>query len=167
MNTLDQLLNDMQSLTSPEAQFAEKVAEAQVETQVDETAELRKIAADVYAQGEAFGRGFINALNEAALEKTAVTVTGMTPNTASVPENPAIQVSNGEVHEADTAQVEGVIKKLTLGGEAKLNPAGALHVNNQPVAATQPIAADEHPIAADVKTAAAQIIDALYEKYFA
>ena len=37
----------------------------------------------------------------------------------------------------------------------------------QPVEQTEPIVVDEHPVAADVKKADAEIITALYEKYFA
>lgn len=163
-NTLEQIIADLEAGNAPatEPQVVEKTAEATVENQDNELVELRKLAASLDEQGRKFAHSFVDEIN-----KLAVGVSELTPNTAAVPDNPAVQVSNAEVHEADTAKVESIIKKLTLGGEAKVNPAGVIHENNTPVAATQPIVTDEHPVAADVKKADADIISALYERYFA
>jgi len=163
-NTLEQIIYDLENGTTPAAEpkVVEKTAEATVETQDNELVELRKLAASLDEQGRKFAQSFIG-----EIQKLAVGVSELTPNTAAVPDNPAVQVSNAEVHEADTAKVESIIKKLTLGGEAKVNPAGVIHENDTPVAATQPIAPDEHPVAADVKQANADIIETLYAKHFA
>ena len=163
-NTLEQIIADLEAGNAPatEPQVVEKTAEATVENQANELVELRKLAASLDEQGRVFAHSFVDEIN-----KLAVGVSELTPNTAAVPDNPAVQVSNAEVHEADTAKVESIIKKLTLGGEAKVNPAGVIHENDMPVAATQPIVTDEHPIAADVKKADAEIITALYERFYA
>jgi hypothetical protein len=164
-NTLEQIIADLEGGLTPvaEPKVVEKTAAAPtVENQDNELVELRKLAASLDEQGRVFAHSFMD-----EIQKLAVGVSELTPNTAAVPENPAVQVSNAEVHEADTAKVESIIKKLTLGGEAKVNPAGVIHENDTPVAATQPIAPDEHPVAADVKKADAEIITALYDRYFA
>lgn len=164
--TLEKIIADLEAGNAPatEPTVVEKTAEATtVENQDNnELVELRKLAASLDEQGRTFARSFVD-----EIQKLAVGVSELTPNTAAVPENPAVQLSNDEVHPADTAKVEAIIKKLTLGGEAKVNPSGVIHENNAPVAATQPIATDEHPVAADVKKADAEIVNALYERYFA
>ena len=164
-NTLEQIIADIEAGKQPavEAQVVEKNASAPAENQESqELVELRKLAASIDEQGRGLARSFVDELN-----KLAVGVSELTPNTAAVPDNPAVQVSNDEAHLQDTAKVESIIKKLTSGGEAKVNPAGVIQVNGQPVEQTEPIVVDEHPVAADVKKADAEIITALYEKYFA
>jgi len=163
MSTLDQIIADIESgkVNTPETQFVEKVAST-TENQVnEELLELRKFAASIDEQARKFAQVYADELS-----KIAVGVGPMTPNTGAVPDNPAVQVSNADAREADVAKVESIIKKLTLGGEAKVNPAGVIHENNTPVASTQPIVVDEHPVSADVKKANAQVIEALYNKYF-
>lgn len=163
-NTLEQIIADIEAGNKPsvEAQVVEKVASAPETQENEELVELRKLASSLDEQGRELARSFVDELN-----KLAVGVSEMTPNTAAVPENPAVQVSNDEAHLQDTAQVESIIKGLTQGGEKKVSPAGVIQVNGQPVGGTQPIVVDEHPVAADVKQANAEIIDALYAKYFA
>lgn len=162
MSTLQQIIADIEAgkVTSPETQFVEKTASTETPV-TSELNELRNFTVTLDEQA----RKYAHVIAE-ELTKIAVGVTGMTPNPASVPDNPAVQVSNGEGREADVAKVEAIIKKLTLGGEAKVNPTGVIHENNQPVATTQPIVVDEHPVAADVKQANADIVEALYNHYF-
>jgi hypothetical protein len=153
-HTLEQILSTFEQGNQPDQT---KVASAEVNTP-----DFRKLAADLDAEGRQMAHGFIDELS-----KLAVGVSELTPNTAAVPDNPAIQVSNADAHEGDVAKVEAIVKKLTLGGEQKVNPSGVIHEQNTPVAATDPIVVDEHPVAADVaKQAAADIIGRLYEKYF-
>jgi len=161
-STLDQIIADLekQAQAPDPAVETEKTAENQAaQTEMDE---LRKLATDLDAQGRAIARGFMS-----ELQKEAVGVSELTPNTAAVPDNPAVQVGEQDVRLSDVSKVESIIKKLTLGGEAKVNPAGVIHENNQPVAATQPIVVDEVPVAADVKKANAEIVEHLFNKYFA
>lgn len=168
--SLDEIIADLEAgrSYSAESQMVEKVAsapETQGNTELDD---LRKLASSIDEQGRELARSFVDELNKLSnLNKIAVGVSEMTPNTAAVPANPAVQVSTDEAHLQDTAQVDAIIKKLTLGGEQKMSPAGVIHENNQPVAGTQPIAVDEHPVAADVKKANAEIIEALFAKYYA
>lgn len=167
-NTLDKIIADLEAGRTPsaEAQLVEKVAGQSTENQVsDELVELRKLASDITEQAHKFAEGFVEKLSE--LTKSAVGVTGITPNTAAVPDHPAVQVSTEDAHLEDVAKVEAIIKKLTLGGEAKFNPSGAIYEQNVPVAASQPIIVDEHPVAYDYKKADAEIITKLYEKYWA
>lgn len=166
-NTLDQIIADIEAgrVVSPEASVVEKVASASVQAENQgntELDELRKFASDLDAQARQFARSYWD-----ELQKIAVEVGPMTPNTGAMPENPAVQLSNGDVRQEDVAKVEAIVKKLTLGGEAKVNPAGAIHEQNIPVASTQPIAVDESPVAADMKKADAEILTSLYNKYFA
>lgn len=164
-NTLEEIIADLEGKKAPEAQMAEKLAEANVENQGDELNELRKLASDLDAQGRAIARGFMAQLAE--FQKVAVDTNGMTPNPSAVPDNPAVQVSTGEAHEADTAKVQAILAKLTQGLHGK-GPQGAIHVGgNQPVEAVDPIVVDEHPVAADVaKHASEDVISTLYSKYF-
>jgi hypothetical protein len=160
--TLDELISSLEPQEkTAEAQLTQQITAPAEQTQGSENTELRKIAEEVDMQARAFARSFAD-----ELQKIAVGVSELTPNTAAVPANPAVQVSTEEAHEADTAKVEAIIKKLTMGGEAKVNPAGYIAVNGQPVESTQPIAQDEHPVAADVKQADADVLNALYAKYF-
>ena len=85
------------------------------------------------------------------------------PGTAGVPGEHKYPVAFVQLGD----KVEGIIKKLTLGGENKMDPSGAIHVQNSPADSTQPVVVDETPVAADVKQANAEIIEALYQKYFA
>ena len=164
-NTLEQIIADLEKTAAPAqpVQEAEKVAETSTPTQdANEIDGLRKFAADLYAQGQVMAQGFMDQLN-----KVAVGPAVMTPNTAQVPANPAVQVATQDVRLEDVSKVEGIIKKLTMGGENKMDPSGAIHVQNSPADSTQPVAVDETPVAADVKQANAEIIEALYQKYFA
>lgn len=159
-NTLEQIIADLEKTAAAPADFAVETPETLVEN--NEVAELQKIAEIEDMKGRIQARAFVD-----EIQKIAVTVTGLTPNTGAVPANPAVQVSNMDAHEADVQQVEAIIKKLTMGGEQKMSPAGAIHEQNVPVAATQPIAIDEHPVAADAqKTAGEEIMSALYDKWF-
>lgn len=160
-NTLEAIIAELEKTAQTPETPATPVAETPAQPKNDELTELRKLAADLDAQGRQIARGFLD-----EIQKVAVGVDGMTPNTAAVPENPAVQVSNQDVRLEDTAKVEAIIKKLTLGGEAKVNPAGVIHEQNTPVAPTQPIVVDETPVAADVKQASAEIIEKLYKIYF-
>lgn len=163
-NTLEQIIADLEKTAAAPAAIAEPVVVAETPVAVvetDEVASLQKVAEFEDMKGRIQARAFVD-----EIQKIAVTVTGLTPNTGAVPANPAVQVSNSDAHEADVAKVESIIKKLTMGGEAKVNPAGAVHEQNVPVAGAQPIAVDEHPVAADAKTASEEIMTALYDKWF-
>lgn len=173
--TLDQIIKELETAASAPA--AEKTASAAQTTAAPaasttaspELDAMQKRAADLDSEGRIIARAFVD-----EIQKIAVEVTGITPNTGAVPSNPAVQVSNDGEHEADVAKVEAIIKKLTLGGEAKVNPTGAIFENNMPVATTQPIVVDEHPIAADAAkaseeksaTASEEILNTLYDKWF-
>lgn len=162
--TLDQIIKDLEAAVPAEktaAAFAAETTAAPVVTTDTELEDMQKKAADADAEGRIIARAFVD-----EIQKIAVEVTGLTPNTAAVPENPAVQVSTEDAHLEDVSKVEAIIKKLTMGGEAKVNPAGAIHEQNVPVEGSQPIAVDEHPIAADAKMASNDVLEALYTKWF-
>ena len=160
-NTLEQIIADLEKTASAEPEVEGSVETPETVVVTDEVAELQKIAELEDMKGRIQARGFVD-----EIQKIAVTVTGMTPNTGAIPANPAVQIATSDAHEADVSKVESIIKKLTLGGEQKMSPSGVIHENNIPVAATQPIAIDEHPVAADAKTASEEIISSLYDKWF-
>lgn len=120
-NTLDQIIADLEKTASaPAPVVAAEPVVAAVEptvTPVENNEELamQEKVAELDAEGRIIARGFMD-----EIQKIAVEVTGMTPNTGAVPANPAVQVSNTDAHEADVQKVESLIKKLTLGGEAKV-----------------------------------------------
>lgn len=124
--------------------------------------ELRKEAAEYDAIGRIMAQSFSD-----ELQKIAVGLTGVTPNTAQEGGNPAVQVSNGEVAEENVSKAVSIIKKLTAGAEAA-GPSGLISEQSVPVSGAQPtVVANEKPVAADVnKTAAAAILGELYNRVF-
>ena len=146
--------------TEEKTEEGEKTAEEKTEEKSEEVSEedqLKKEAEEYDAAGRIIARAFAD-----ELEKISVTVTGMTPNTGAVPDNPALQVSNEEVHEGDVAKVQAILNKLTMGLNAK-GPAGAVHEQNVPVAPVQSVAVDEKPVAADVRKVAQKLLDKMTE----
>jgi hypothetical protein len=108
------------------------------------------------------------------LEKIAVGVTGVTPNTAAEGDNPAVQVSNADVNVPEVQKVVGVIKEQTMGAEAKMTPQGQVQADpkvtvpgapmeNPPVAADAKGAAEE---AAAAKQASVEVVERLWKHYF-
>ena len=145
-------------------------APAAVDTQ--KTAEeLKKVAEEADGVGRIMAHSFMD-----ELQKLAVGVTGLTPNPDAIPANPAVQLSNQDIHEADVAKVQAIIQALTQGERAHAVK-GYVQVNGQPAGDTQPVAVDETPIAYDhakaapiaydyAKAANAEVIENLYKKYF-
>jgi hypothetical protein len=169
-NTLEQIIADLEAGNAPaEPTVVEKTAAAPVETQDNELVELRKLAASLDEQGRKFAHSFVDEIN-----KLAVGVSELTPNTAQIPFNPAVQVGTHDIRLQDTSKVQAIIQKLT-DGERAGTPSGVIHENNTPVARTEPVARDENPLAADAGAlneesthkADAEIITALYDRYFA
>jgi NAD(P)-dependent dehydrogenase (short-subunit alcohol dehydrogenase family) len=160
--TVEQLLAVLEEPKTPETEFATKLASANTtpvattSTENLETDRLQKLAQEADEQGRIVARAFYD-----ELQKIAVSPVGMTPNPAAIPDNPATQVSTGDIKEDDVAQVVKAIMQLT-NGERMQGPSGTVNVNNAPVAPATPTV-DEYPIAADVhKTAAVKV----YEHYF-
>jgi hypothetical protein len=122
--------------------------------------EIKKQAEEADDVGRIMARAFHD-----ELQKIAVGVVGMTPNPDAIPANPAVTLPSVDIHEADIKKVQAIIQQLTAG-ERMHGPQGYVQVNGQPAAATQPVVVDETPIAAD-KKANAEVIEKLYERYFA
>jgi hypothetical protein len=172
-NTLDQIIADLEAGKAPsaEAQVVEKVASSSTDANQEsqELTQLRKLAESIDEQGREFARSFVDELN-----KLAVGVSELTPNTAAIPFNPAVQVGTHDIRLEDTAKVQAIIQKLT-DGERAAHPDGYIAENNEIVARTEQVAKDEDHKAADTGTlnedlthkASAEIVESLYQKYFA
>ena len=174
-NTLEALLQAIERQGEEmEKQAEEKPVEQPTEkpTEVDP---LEKFAAEMDDAGRVMARSFAN-----ELQKLAVGVVGVTPNTDAIPDNPAVQVSNDDVRREDADRVAAIIAQLTLGERAK-GPQGYTQVDSNPVDGAASVAVDEHPTAHDVanvakrqeaekregvKTASSDVVNALYQKYF-
>ncbi len=167
----DQELEKTAEEQDPKAEET-KTEPAPAETQ-DEGNDLAKIAAEMDDAGRVMARAFAD-----ELQKLAVGVVGMTPNTDAIPENPAVQVSNDDVRRDDADKVTAILTQLTMGERAQ-GPDGYKQVDSNPVDAAQSVAVDEHPTTHDVqnvakrqaaeareKTASDAVISALYQKYF-
>lgn len=170
-NTLQEIIAELEKQGSPtdESQASVTPAEAPVETPVDENDELRKVAEEYDAAGRIMARAFAD-----ELEKIAVGVTGVTPNTAAEGDNPAVQVSNSDINVPDVQKVVGAIKEQTQGAEAKMTPAGQVQVDPKVTVPAAP--AENPPVAADAKTAAeetaaakqasTEVVERLWKHYF-
>ena len=176
MFKLADILNNLES-NSPEDTFIKKLAgvgneptpvveptptvePVAVETQ--KTAEdMKKLAEEADGVGRIMAHSFMD-----ELQKLAVGVVGMTPNPDAIPANPAVQVSNQDVHEADVAKVQSIIQALTQGERAHAVQ-GYVQVNGQPAGPTEPVNQDPAPLAYDAaKAANAEVIENLYARYF-
>jgi hypothetical protein len=134
-----------------------------VAVELPKTAEtdMKKLAEEADGVGRIMAHSFMD-----ELQKLAVGVVGLTPNPDAIPANPAVQVSNQDVHEADVAKVQSIIQALTQGERAH-GVQGYIQVNGQPAGPTEPVNQDPAPIAYDAaKAANATVIENLYARYF-
>jgi hypothetical protein len=141
---------------------AEVVPVEPVVVETQKTAEdMKKLAEEADGVGRIMAHSFMD-----ELQKLAVGVVGMTPNPDAIPANPAVQVSNQDVHEADVAKVQSIIQALTQGERAHAVQ-GYVQVNGQPAGPTEPVNQDPAPLAYDAaKAANAEVIENLYARYF-
>lgn len=160
-NTLQEIIAELEKVASPaETPAPAQPVEAPVETPADENDELRKMAEEYDAAGRIMARAFAD-----ELEKIAVGATGVTPNTAAVPDNPAVQLSNQDVNLGEVAQVVGVIKEQTMGAEAKNTPQGQVQADPKVTSPAGP--SEVPPVAADAgKVASADVVERLWKHYF-
>lgn len=163
--TLQEIIEQLEKTAAPvETDSALEVPET---IQVDDDAEFRKIAEEYDAAGRIMARAFADEMN-----KIAVGVTGVTPNTAAVPDNPAVQLSNEDVNLPEVAQVVGAVREMTQGAEAKMSPAGQVTVASQVVTPAGP--SEQKPVAADMRSAQedavaekqAEVVNRLWQHYF-
>jgi hypothetical protein len=148
--TLGEILETLQKVASaPEATPA-TLAPAPAENQVsNEDAELRKIAEEYDAAGRIMARGFTD-----ELQKIAVGATGITPNTAAIPENPAVQVTDGYVQLPEVDAVVNTLRQMTQGAEARFSSEGKVEVaphTTMPTGAS--VSSDPKGLAADAAKA--------------
>ena len=158
--SLKEIIESLEKTAAAPEASVEKVAEVPVETPVDENDELRKLAEEYDAAGRIMAIAFAD-----ELQKIAVGITGMTPNTAAEGDNPAVQLSNADVNLGEVAQVVGAIKEQTLGAEAKMTPQGQVQV--EPKVTTPAAGMEVPPVAADAgKVASADVVERLWNHYF-
>ena len=160
--TLQEIIEQLEKTAAPVAETPAPAenTEVPVEPQVDENAELRKLAEEYDAAGRIMAIAFAD-----ELQKIAVGVTGVTPNTAAEGDNPAVQLSNADVNLGEVAQVVGAIKQQTLGAEAKMTPQGQVTVEPKQITPAGP--SEVPPVAADAgKVASADVVEKLWNHYF-
>lgn len=167
---LDEVLKELEKTGS--ANLNEEEENVEVDENVEDT---EKIAAAV-EQGQIMARAFVQ-----ELEKLAVGVGPMTPNTGAVDTPDRINhMSNAEERMMDTAQIAALIAKYTNGERAQ-GPNGYVGTPQGPIAPTQQgaIVEDVKPLPADVnkaqnlqmamaqeKQAADTVLSNLYAKFF-
>jgi len=163
--TLTEVLATLQKVgQAPEVTATPAPAAAPAEIQVSEDTELRKLAEEYDAAGRIMAAAFAD-----ELQKIAVGVTGVTPNTAAVPENPAVQVSDQDIQLANVGAVVGQLRALTQGAEADLSPAGKVEVSGGHIVMPTPASVAENPpVAADMapEKKASAAVDVLYSYFF-
>lgn len=173
-NTLKEVIDALEKVAAPTAESTPATpAAAPVEPQVNEKdAELRKLAEEYDAAGRIMAFAFAD-----ELQKIAVGVTGVTPNTAAVPENPTVQVSDEDIQLGNVQAVVGQLRAVTQGAEAKMTPAGKVEANTvTSVSATPASVAENPPVAYDAakaqeeaaaaKQASSAVVGKLYEHFF-
>lgn len=165
--TLQEIIDQLEKTAAPVESAVEPTTQNTEIVSVDEDAEFRKIAEEYDAAGRIMARAFADEMN-----KIAVGVTGITPNTAAVPDNPAVQLSNEDVNLPEVAQVVNTIREQTQGAEAKMTPAGQVQV--EPKVTTGAGPSEQKPVAADMRSAqedaaaakTAQVVERLWNHYF-
>lgn len=172
--TLEQIIAELekQAEVPTPAEDLATTEEESFENQVDENDELREKVAEYDAAGRIMARGFYD-----EWQKLAVGVVGMTPNTGEEGDNPAVQLSNGEIQQGEVAQVVGTLRQMTQGAEANMSPGGK--IENQltgQVSPTSPSVQHNPSVAADVKkqqelavaekTSSAEVVGRLFDHYF-
>jgi len=158
-NTLSEIIEQLEKVATTPVETPAEPTVVPVENQVNENDELRKLAEEYDAAGRIMATAFVD-----ELQKLAVGVTGVTPNTAAEGDNPAVQVSNADVNLGEVAKVVGVIREQTLGAEAKMSPAG--QVQSDPKVTVPGAPVENPPVAADVKTASTEVVERLWNHYF-